>query len=154
MLASFFALAVSRPPPAHVPSSAAGAIFGGVMLIVMLVIAAFVFLVMGFILSRIFAKAGKPALPAYIPIWNIIVLLEICGLPLWWIVLFFIPLANIFAAIYVPAKLNERFGIESPMSFILPIVSLFFPIVGFGVLLYLAFGDSQYRAPNAAPAYA
>ena len=39
---------------------------------------------------KVFTKAGKPGWAAIIPIYNIIVLLEIVGKPIWWIILFFI----------------------------------------------------------------
>jgi len=35
-------------------------------------------------LWKIFIKAGKPGWASIIPIYNIIVLLEIIGKPLWW----------------------------------------------------------------------
>src|ERR1700748_439146 len=40
---------------------------------------------------KIFEKAGKPGWAAIIPIYNIIVLLEIIGKPVWWIIMFLIP---------------------------------------------------------------
>ena len=39
---------------------------------------------------KIFTKAGKPGWAAIIPIYNIIVLLEIVGKPVWWIILIFL----------------------------------------------------------------
>jgi len=48
---------------------------------------------------KMFEKAGKPGWASLIPIYNFIVLLEIVGKPLWWIVLMFIPIVNIIFAI-------------------------------------------------------
>ncbi|HNR38904.1 MAG TPA: DUF5684 domain-containing protein, partial [Acidobacteriota bacterium] len=48
-------------------------------------------------LWKIFVKAGKPGWAAIVPIYNIIVLLEVVGRPLWWIVLLIIPCVNIVA---------------------------------------------------------
>lgn len=40
---------------------------------------------------KVFTKAGKPGWAAIVPIYNIIVLLQIVGRPTWWIILFLIP---------------------------------------------------------------
>ena len=48
---------------------------------------------------KMFEKAGEPGWAAIIPIFNIIVFLKIAGRPIWWVVLFFIPIANIIVAI-------------------------------------------------------
>ena len=58
-------------------------------------------------LWKIFKKAGKPGWASIVPIYNMIVLLEITELPLWYIVLFFIPFANIYALFKWRDK-NER----------------------------------------------
>jgi hypothetical protein len=90
-------------------------------------------------LWKVFTKAGKPGWAAIVPIYNIIVLLEIVGKPLWWIVLFIIPLVNIVAAILVNVALAEKFGKGIGFAvglILLPIV--FIPILGFG--------DATYRA--------
>src|SRR5436190_17593861 len=39
-------------------------------------------------LLRIFTKAGRPAWAAFVPIYSTIVLLEVVGRPVWWIILF------------------------------------------------------------------
>ena len=38
----------------------------------------------------VFTKAGKPGWASIVPIYNMIVMLEIAGKPLWWILLLFI----------------------------------------------------------------
>ena len=43
---------------------------------------------------KIYTKAGKPGWAVIVPVYNMVVLLQICDLPLWYIVLFFIPFAN------------------------------------------------------------
>lgn len=90
-------------------------------------------------LWKVFTKAGKPGWAAIVPIYNIIVLLEIVGKPLWWIVLFIIPLVNIVAAILVNVTLAEKFGKGIGFAvglILLPIV--FIPILGFGSATYRA----------------
>lgn len=38
---------------------------------------------------------------AWVPVLNLVLMLQIAGKPLWWIVLFFIPIVNIFAGIVI-----------------------------------------------------
>jgi hypothetical protein len=87
---------------------------------------------------KVFAKAGKPGWASLIPIYNVIVLLEITGKPIWWIILFFIPFVNFIATFLVMIPLAEKFGKGAGFGIglaLLPFV--FFPM--------LAFGDAQYR---------
>jgi hypothetical protein len=48
---------------------------------------------------KIYEKAGKPGWAAIVPIYNIIVLLEIIGKPVWWLLLFLVPCVNIIFAV-------------------------------------------------------
>ena len=88
-------------------------------------------------LWKIFAKAGKPGWACLVPIYNIIVLLEIVGRPLWWIILFIIPFANIVVAILIAVDLAKAFGKGAGTTIgliLLPIV--FYPVLGFGSATY------------------
>jgi Family of unknown function (DUF5684) len=88
---------------------------------------------------KVFVKAGKPGWAAIVPIYNVVVLLEIVGKPLWWIILFLIPLANIVVFIIVGIELAKRFGRSAAFGVGLAFLGfIFFPILGFG--------DAQYRA--------
>jgi Family of unknown function (DUF5684) len=134
-----------------------GALLGGVFFIILLVVALGSWLFFGFLLSRIFAKANKPSIAAYIPIWNAIVILEMVGKPIWWLLFAIIPGVNLILYVYVKALLLERFGVESPMSYVLAIVGMFTGVVSIVLLIWGAFGDVTYTAPNqygsTAPAY-
>lgn len=94
----------------------------------------------------VFTKAGKPGWAAIIPIYNVIVLLEIVGKPIWWVILYFIPLVNIIIAILVCLELARVFGKSAGFAIgLLLLPFIFFPI--------LAFGDAKYSgAPAAQPA--
>ncbi len=59
---------------------------------------------------KIFTKAGKPGWASLVPIYNIVVLLEITGKPIWWILLFLIPGVNLIMQIIVINELSQRFG--------------------------------------------
>lgn len=81
---------------------------------------------------KIFEKAGKPGWACIIPIYNIIVLLEIIGKPLWWIILFLIPVVNMIIGIWAANLLSKSFG--KGVGFTVGIILLpfiFFPILGF-----------------------
>lgn len=58
----------------------------------------------------IFKKAGKPGWASIVPIYDFIVMLQICELPLWYIVLFLIPIANIYVIFKVYIELAHKFG--------------------------------------------
>ncbi len=96
---------------------------------------------------KIFEKAAKPGWAAIIPIYNMIVLLEIVGKPLWWFLLFFIPGVNIVVSVLVYIELAKSFGKEAAFAIGLLLLSfIFYPI--------LAFGSARYVGPGGrAPAY-
>ena len=86
---------------------------------------------------KTFVKAGKPGWAAIIPIYNIIVLLQIIGKPLWWIILLIIPFVNIVMLIIMNVNLAKVFdrGIGFAIGLIvLPMI--FLPILGFGSATY------------------
>jgi hypothetical protein len=82
---------------------------------------------------RIFEKAGKPGWAAIIPIYNIIVLLEIVGKPWWWFLLLFVPIVNIVIGIMMTNLLSKSFG--QGVGFTIGLIFLgfiFYPMLGFG----------------------
>lgn len=94
---------------------------------------------------KIYDKAGKPGWAALIPIYNLVVLLEIVGKPVWWILLFFIPIVNIVIAIMVYHALSLSFGQGAGFT----VGLLFLGIVFFPIL---AFGDYTYQGPGGSAA--
>ena len=118
-------------------SAAAAGIGLGMMVVWLLVV---VLMIAG--MWKVFEKAGKPGWAAIIPIYNIVVLLEIAGKPVWWIILFFIPVVNFIIAIMlgiaVATKFGKGVGYGLGLAFLSPI---FVPMLGFG--------DARYN-PNAA----
>jgi hypothetical protein len=82
---------------------------------------------------RVFEKAGKPGWAAIIPIYNLIVIIEIAGKPIWWIILFLIPIVNIVIAIMVLHGVSTSFG--QGAGFTLGLIFLgiiFWAILAFG----------------------
>jgi hypothetical protein len=87
---------------------------------------------------KVFVKAGKPGWACIVPIYNMIVLVEIAQKPAWWVVMFFIPIANIIFLIMTYDALVKNFGKESGFTVgivLLPYV--FWPILGFGDSVYM-----------------
>lgn len=55
-------------------------------------------------------KAGKPGFSMLIPIYNTIVMLQIAKKPIWWLVLFIIPIVNIVFMIMMLNGISKQFG--------------------------------------------
>lgn len=86
---------------------------------------------------KIFTKAGQPGWASIVPIYNLIVMLQVAGKPLWFIALFFIPFANFVAIILVYIALAKTFGKGGGFAaglILLPFI--FFPILGLGSATY------------------
>jgi hypothetical protein len=91
---------------------------------------------------RIFTKAGQPGWASIVPIYNAIVMLQIAGKPVWWILLYLIPVVNIVVAIIVLHNISLNFG--KGVGFTLGLLFL-----GFIFIPLLAWGDAEYRGPTA-----
>ena len=94
------------------PNVAAGGLIAALGTGVMLVGLVFGLLIIAS-LWKIFTKAGKPGWAAIVPIYNIIVLLEIVNKPLWWIVLFFIPLVTLTLSGLSPDRIPAASGLSN-----------------------------------------
>ena len=88
---------------------------------------------------KIYVKAGKPGWAAIIPIYNLIVLMEIVGKPMWWFILLLIPIVNIIVGIIVCIELAKKFG--QPTWHVILMI-----LVGFIYFPWLAFSDAKYTA--------
>lgn len=91
---------------------------------------------------KVFTKAGQPGWAAIVPIYNLIVLLQIAGKPVWWVLLMLIPLVNIVVGIMMWHGVSTSFG--KGVGFTLGLLFL-----GFIFIPILAWGDSQYLGPTA-----
>jgi len=92
---------------------------------------------------KIFTKAGKPGWAILIPIYNIIVMLEIVGKPTWWIIIILlVPFVNIIFLIWVINLLSLSFGKEVGFTIgMLLLPFIFIPVLGFG--------SAEYKGPAA-----
>jgi len=96
-----------------------------------------------------FLKAGKPGWASIIPIYNVIVFLEIAEKPIWWIILLLIPIVDIIIGIIALSAFVEKFG--GGCGFVLGLIFLpviFWPILGFGSAQYQPGGQSGRRQYN------
>ena len=98
---------------------------------------------------KIFEKAGQPGWAAIIPIYNLIVMLDVQGRPKWWVIWYLIPFVNQVSALvmFIIQCLDyaKRFGKDG--GFVAGLI-LLNPIF----LLILAFGSAQYQGVSAAAA--
>jgi len=86
---------------------------------------------------KVFSKAGQPGWASIIPIYNIIVMLQIVGRPWWWILLLLIPIVNLVIFIIISIDMAKSFGKGAGFGiglFLLGII--FYPILGFGNATY------------------
>lgn len=89
----------------------------------------------------VFTKASQPGWASIVPIYNIIILLKIANKPLWWILLWIIPVVNFVVSILVAIAVAKNFGKTASFGIGLAIL----PFICFPIL---AWGDAQY-APQA-----
>ena len=91
----------------------------------------------------IFTKAGQPGWAALVPIYNLVILLQIVGRPVWWVVLLLIPFVGFIVGILVVLDLAKSFG--KSVGF-----GIGFLLLPFVFAPMLAFGDATYRGTAAA----
>jgi hypothetical protein len=87
---------------------------------------------------KIYSKAGQPGWAVLVPIYNLVVLLNIVRKPVWWILLMCIPFVNFIIAILIYLELAKVFNKDT--AFGLGIV--FLPLI---FIPMLAFGKSEYQ---------
>jgi hypothetical protein len=88
-------------------------------------------------LWKIFVKARKPGWAALVPVYNVVIMLEMAGMPTWYIFLMFIPLVNLVIGLMILVNLTKAFG--KSMGFILGMI--FLPLIFYPIL---AFDKSEY----------
>ena len=87
--------------------------------------------------KRICEKCGvNPGILIWIPIVNLIPLLQVAKMAVWLIILFFVPIVNLVVAIMMWAKICTARG-KSPWL----VIMMFIPIVNIVFIPYLAFSE-------------
>lgn len=111
---------------------------GGVggMLVMVVYLAVIILAIAG--MWKTFEKAGKPGWAAIIPIYNFVVLCEIAGKPVWWVILLLIPCVGLVIALLVFIDVAKAFGQGAGFGLGLTFLGfIFFPILGFGSARYV-----------------
>jgi len=107
-----------------------------------------IYLVIGYSLGKLFEKAGKPLWAGFVPIYNMVVMLEVIGRPVWWIALFllaFIPIIGSIVVFLVALVIWIEFAKSYGKDLMWGVLLAFFSII---VLPIMAFsGDTQYVGP-------
>ena len=88
---------------------------------------------------KIFVKAGKEGWKSIIPIYNIIILIEIVKKPTWWIFLLLIPIYNIYIMFTLNIRLSKSFGKNELFGILLTFFNFIFEPI-------LAFSDAKYNS--------
>ena len=81
----------------------------------------------------LFKKLGREGFESIIPIYNTIILIEVLDLPLWMIILLFIPPITLVVPIFIAINLGKKFNKDTGFIvglILLPII--FYPILAFG----------------------
>lgn len=99
-------------------------------------------------LALVFKKAGREWWKAIIPIYNLVVLLQIVKKPVWWLLLMFVPIVNFVILIVVYNELSKAFG--HGVGFTLGLIFfsfLFMLILGLDSSKYL-YGDEKAKVDD------
>jgi hypothetical protein len=86
---------------------------------------------------KMFEKAALPGWGAIVPIYNSYLICKTAGRSGWWVLLLFIPIVGIIAAIILMSDISKRF--DKSLGFTLGLIFLspiFVPILGFGSAEY------------------
>ena len=86
---------------------------------------------------KILEKADKPGWAILVPIYSIIVLLQVIDKPWWWVLILFIPGINLIVGIWMTNLLSIKFG--QGIGFTIGLLLLpfaFYPVLGFGNYTY------------------
>ena len=110
----------------------------GMMVFMVLYIAVILVAIVG--VWKVFEKAGKPGWASIVPVYNTIVLTEIIGKPMSWVILILFPCTMPIFIILALIELAKVFGKDTGFGLGLALLGfIFWPILGFG--------DAKYQGP-------
>lgn len=142
---SFSSIAQAATPFSTLAAAASEAVQLDPATIVGIVVAILVAIVVALVLIaliiagqwKIYKKAGYPGWTAIVPFYNCVIQLRMTNRPLWWVVLLFVPIANIVFFVLMTRRTAGVFG--KGTGFTLGLIFLpfiFYPILGFGKASY------------------
>lgn len=97
------------------------------------------------LLGMIFKKAGLPAWPAWVPVYNNWKVLEIGGQPGFWAVLAMVPLVNIVSMVFLVIAMHQ-IGLNLGKGGAFVLLAIFFPLIW---LVILALDKSTWQGAPA-----
>ena len=87
---------------------------------------------------KIYKKAGKDGWASIVPIYNIVVLLEIVKKPTWWLIMLLIPFVNIIFSIWMTNLLSKRFNKDEGFTIgLIFLPFIFYPLLGMSKAEYI-----------------
>lgn len=91
---------------------------------------------------KTFEKAGMEGWKGIVPVYNMYLLItEIAKKPWWYLLLLFVPIANIVIMIIVSIEIAKAFGKRTGFGVGLALLSfVFYPLLGFGDAVYTELG--------------
>lgn len=125
-------------------SSSGDAAAAAGMTVVLLIAFLVIYVITGFLLYKVFQKAGRPGWAGFVPVYNLWVLFEISGKPGWWALFVLIPylggIVILVLSLLASLELAKRFGKGTAFG----VFGLWlFSIIGYAIL---AFDSSTYQA--------
>ncbi len=103
-----------------------------VMMIILCIISFALSIFMIICMWKVFTKLGKPGWAALIPFYNIYVMCKIVGKAWWHVLLFLVPVANIYAMFVLYDGIAKKFGKTTGFT----IGMMFLPFVFFAILAF------------------
>jgi hypothetical protein len=92
--------------------------------------------------AKLFGKAGKPWIAAFVPIWNVITVLKMVGRPASHIAFFLVPVYNIYFFFRLCIEIAQTYGKFNTTDYVLVCVLNVFYILN----LALAYNE-EYQGP-------
>jgi uncharacterized membrane protein len=92
--------------------------------------------------ARLFAKANQPWVAAFIPVWNVAIVLKMVGRPVSHLAFFLVPFYNVYFFFRLCVELAQSFGKYSIIDYVLVSVFNVFYILN----LALAYNE-EYQGP-------
>lgn len=116
----------------EMPTGIIGAFLGAYLLFILVL-----YLFTGYCLMLIANKTNTPnGWWGFVPILNLILMVQVAQKPLWWILLMFIPLVNIIIAVIIFMAIAERRGKPAWWGILMLV-----PLANLVILAALAFTD-------------
>jgi len=94
---------------------------------------------------KAFKKAGKPGWACIVPIYNMVVMLEIAKKPVWWVVIILlVPIVNLIFAIMTLHGVSKAFGKDVGFTLgLLFLPFIFWPILGMSKDIHYQFDRAE-----------